>query len=169
MTKDNISKGLFDLAKTYIESDRKKYEVKTTVVFDEKDPLNVSKMYLVVMFRDPRAFKRNENGKLLKDENGRLVRDYTLQFAYKTKKNCLELRSYTEYRMIKWYKPRVPEHVSKIYWKKDTGEYQRLCKFAAKYKVCTTIMESVSDCFKPATARYFKTKKQMQSSNAIAK
>ena len=77
MTKDNISKGLFDLAKTYIESDRKKYEVKTTVVFDEKDPLNVSKMYLVIMFRDPRAFKRNENGKLLKDENGRLVRDYT--------------------------------------------------------------------------------------------
>jgi len=45
MTKDNISKGLFDLAKTYIESDRKKYEVKTTVVFDEKNTLNVYKMY----------------------------------------------------------------------------------------------------------------------------
>ena len=55
MNSNAVARGLFDSVKAYIELDKKKYEVKSTVVFDEKDPLNVSKMYIVIMLRDSNA------------------------------------------------------------------------------------------------------------------
>lgn len=160
MAKEELSRGLFGSAIAYMQSNRKQYEVKSTVVFDKNEPLNVSKMYIIIMLRDPSA-KR-------KDKEGKWVKDNTWNFAYKTKKGCLTLRDFQMVRTIKWYKPRVVETVSRIHWKKDTKEYQRLSQFASKYKVCTAIMDSVSDCFKPATARYFETKTQMSTTDEVA-
>ncbi len=159
MNSNAVARGLFDSVKAYIELDKKKYEVKSTVVFDEKDPLNVSKMYIVIMLRDSNARRKDENGKWVKDD--------TWNFAYKTKKGCLSLRDFTHFRMVKWYKGETYKK-SLIFWSKEQSESQRLRQFANKFKVCTAIMESVSECFEPATARYFETKKQINEANKSA-
>lgn len=158
MTTQTLSKGLFESAKSYLESDRKKYEVKTSIIFDKEEPLNVSKMYLVVMLRDPYAMIRDENGKWIKDKKWR--------FAYKTKKGCFAIRDFTHFRMIKWYKGETYKQ-STIFWKENQKESQRLRAFASNFKVCQSIMNSVSDCFKPATARYFETKKRLNATDEV--
>ena len=155
MSNDAIARGLFDSVKAYIELDKKKYEVKSTVVFDKNDPLDVSKMYIVIMLRDSKA--------RIKDENGKWVKDNTWNFAYKTKKGCLALRDFTHFRMVKWCKGETYKK-SLIFWSREQNESQRLRQFASKFKVCTAIMESVSECFEPATARYFETKKLLNKS-----
>lgn len=159
MTSETLSKGLFESGMAYIKTDRKKYEVKSSIVFDEKEPLNISKMYLVIMLRDPNA--------RVKDENGKWIKDTTWRFAYKTKKGCFTLRDFTYFRMVKWYKGETYKQ-SQIFWKEDQKESQRLRTFASNFKVCQTIMGSVSECFKPATARYFETKKHLSSTNKVA-
>ena len=159
MNSNNIARGIFDSAKAYIKLDKKKYEVKSTVVFDKNNPLDVSKMYIVIMLRDSKA--------KIKDENGKWVKDNTWNFAYKTKKGCLTLRDFTHFRMVKWYKGETYKK-STIFWSENQNESQRLRQFASNFKVCPTIIESVFECFSPATARYFETKKQINAASKLS-
>lgn len=159
MSGDTLARGLFDSTNAYIKLDKTKYEVKSSVIFDDKEPLNVAKMYIVIQVRDPRAKVKNEEGKLVKDESWR--------FLFKTKKGCLTFRTFTEFRMIKWYKGETYKK-SLIHWSDDTKEYQRLRAFAGQFKICADIMDSVSKSFKIATARYYETKKQIVISDEVA-
>lgn len=147
MSKNNITTGLGEVAKAYCTSDRKKYQVKTAIVLDKKDPTNLKKAYLIVLFQDPKKYIRNSKGKM--------VRDTRYHFAFKTKTNCFELKEYTEYRWDGWFKLK-PVKTFRVTWKENSKESQKFHYFAQNHKICTKIIESYSQAAEVATARYFK-------------
>ncbi len=158
MTGDTFAKGLFESTSAYIKLDKTKYEVKSSVVFDDKEPLNVAKMYIVIHVRDPKAKAKNDKGEWVKDESWR--------FIFKTKKGCLTFRTFTEFRMVKWYKGETYKK-SLIFWREDTTESRRLRAFVGQFRSCTDIMDSVSKCFEIATARYYETKKHLSITDEV--
>lgn len=146
MNKKKVVKDMGELAKVYCEMDRKKYDVKVCIVFDKKNPTDLKKAYLVVLFQDPK--------KRYIDKEGKSRRDKKWYFAFKTKANCLELKEYEDFRFVKWYKVE-PYTKVKIGWKENSKERERFLYFAQNHKVCPLITECGAKAFEVATARYF--------------
>lgn len=146
MNQKKIVKGIGMLAKEYCKSDRKKYEVKSTIVLDKKNPTDLKKAYLVVMFKNPR--------KTYVDEEGYIRPNDKWEFAFKTKANCFEMKEYTDFRWVGFCKVK-PVQSHRLVWREKTKERTRFNYFAQKHKVCTKIIDSCEHAMEVATARYF--------------
>lgn len=146
MNQDKIVRELGDLAKTYCEMNRKKYEVKSSIVLDKKNPTDLKKAYLVVMFRDPK--------KMYRDKEGVYRQDKKWSFSFKTKANCFEMKEFTDYRWAGFCRVK-PVQSHKIGWIEGSKERMRFNYFAQKHKICTKIVDSYFQAVEVATARYF--------------
>lgn len=148
MNKDKIVRDLGDLAKTYGKMNRKKYEVKTSIVLDKKEPANLKLAYLVIMLRDPKQ--------TCVDKYGIRRKDKTWNFAFKTRKGCFEMKQISSFRWSGFFRVE-PVDTHKIGWIEGSKERLRFNYFAQNHKICTKIHESLNKEMEVATARYFES------------